>query len=226
MPALNSTDLNYPKTERTKLRRLHERGSYIKDDVHQILDAAPFCHVGYVIDNEPFVTPTIHWREGERIYWHGSAASRFLRKALGERVCITCSFFDGYVLSRSAFFHSARFRSVMAFGTAQILEGDNEKTEALRQFVDGLFPGRWDTLRPMDPQELKATSILYMDIEEATAKTRDGWPNDPDDASHPVWAGAIPVTTSLGAAENAPDLMPGLEVPDSLKKLIASGRLR
>lgn len=224
--SIQDDNQSYPRSERTRLRRLHERGSYNKADVHGILDAAPFCHVGYVIDGEPFVTPTIHWRDGERIYWHGSAASRFLRKAQGSRVCVTCTFFDGYVLSRSAFFHSARFRSVMAFGTAQILENQEEKAASLRQFVDGLFPGRWDQLRAMESQELKATAVMYMDIEEATAKTRDGWPNDPDDAAHPVWAGVIPTAMTLGAAENAPNLMSGLPVPDSINALIASGRLR
>ena len=217
---------DYPTAERTRLRRLHERGSHGRADVHAVLDAAPLCHIGYVIDGAPFVTPTMHWREGDRVYWHGSAASRFLRKARGTQVCITCSFMDGYVLARSAFNHSVRFRSAMVFGTAQLVEGNDEKLEALRRFIENLFPGRWDELRPMTPQELKATSILYLDIEEATAKVREGFPNDPEDAGHPVWAGAVPMTYATIAAEPAPNLMPGIDVPQYLQELIATGRLR
>jgi nitroimidazol reductase NimA-like FMN-containing flavoprotein (pyridoxamine 5'-phosphate oxidase superfamily) len=220
------TVTDYPTTERSRLRRLHERGSHGRADVHAVLDTAPLCHVGYVIDGAPYVTPTLHWREGERVYWHGSSASRFLRKALGTQVCMTCSFMDGYVLARSAFNHSVRFRSAMVFGKAQIVEGEEHKTAALRGLIENLFPGRWDTLRPMTPQELKATAILYLDIEEATAKVREGFPNDPEDAGHPVWAGAVPMTYTTVAAEPAPNLMPGIELPDYLRDLISEGRLR
>ncbi|SDN39527.1 pyridoxamine 5'-phosphate oxidase family protein [Ensifer sp. YR511] len=216
----------YPTTERTRIRRLHERGSHERQEVHKILDEAPLCHVGYTIDGAPYVTPTLHWRAGDRVYWHGSAASRFLRKAANTQVCLTCSFMDGYVLARSAFFHSVRFRSAMVFGEAKFLEGDDEKLAALRDFVDGLFPGRWDTLRPMQPQELKATAVLYMDIEEATAKVRTGHPNDPEDANHPVWAGVVPMEQRLIPVEPAPNLMEGVAVPDYISELLASGRLR
>ena len=150
-------DVSYPTTERSRVRRLHQRGSHARVDVHAILDAAPLCHVGYVIDGAPYVTPTLHWRNGERLHWHGSAASRFLRQVVGRSVCLTCSLVDGYVLARSAFNHSINYRSAMVFGTAHIVERDDEKMEALRSFTDGLSPGRWDTLRPMTKQELKAT---------------------------------------------------------------------
>ena len=216
----------YPTTERTRIRRLHERGSHERTEVHKILDEAPLCHVGYMIDGAPYVTPTLHWRAGERVYWHGSAASRFLRKAVNTQVCLTCSFMDGYVLARSAFFHSVRFRSAMVFGKAKLLDNDDEKLAALRDFVDGLFPGRWATLRPMQPQELKATAILYMEIEEATAKVRTGYPNDPDDVSHPVWAGVVPLECRVRPAEPAPDLIEGIDVPSYLTDLLASGKLR
>jgi nitroimidazol reductase NimA-like FMN-containing flavoprotein (pyridoxamine 5'-phosphate oxidase superfamily) len=226
MTATSNSPEFYPTAERTRIRRLHERGSHGREDVHRILDEAPLCHVGYVIDGNPYVTPTVHWRVGERVYWHGSSASRFLRKALGTQVCITCSFMDGYVLSRSAYFHSARYRSAMVFGTAQMVEGDDRKIEALHEFIQNLFPGRWDSLRPMQPQELKATTILYVDIEEATAKVRGGFPNDPDDVQHPVWAGAVPIVQKTVEPENAPDLIPGLEVPDYVTALVRSGGLR
>jgi len=220
------SDTAYPTTERSRIRRLHERGSHEHAAVHAILDAAPLCHAGYVIDGQPNVTPTLHWREGERVYWHGSAASRFLRQVDGRKVCLTCTLMDGYVLARSAFHHSVNYRSAMVFGTARVVSGEAEKTEALRRFVDGLLPGRWDTLRPMTAQELKATSVLWLEIEEATAKVRAAPPGDPEEADFPVWAGVLPMQTGLAAAEPAPDLRPGLELPDSLAALIASGRLR
>ncbi len=216
----------YAPTKRTRLKRLPKRAHYDRATVLAILDAAILCHIGYVIDGHPYVTPTLHWRVGDRVYWHGSSASRFLRKALGTQVCITCSFMDGYVLSRSAYFHSARYRSTMVFGKAMMVEGDDQKIDVLRDFIENLFPGRWDKLRPMHPQELKATTILYVDIEEATAKVRTGFPNDPDDVQHPVWAGALPIVQTTVEPENAPDLIQGLEVPDYVTALVRSGRLR
>jgi uncharacterized protein len=223
---LNATPDNYRITERTRFKRLRERGSHGREDVHRILDEAPLCHVGYIIDGNPYVTPTVHWRTGERLYWHGSGASRFLRNAVGTQVCITCSFMDGWVLSRSAFFHSARFRSAMVFGKAKMVEGDEEKLKALHNFIENLFPGRWDALRPMKLEELKQTTILYVDIDEATAKVRVGYPNDPEDAGHPVWAGAVPIVQNIGTPENAPNLMPGIDLPDYVSALLRSGKLR
>ena len=224
MPA--PVDADYPTTERSRVRRLHQRGSHARANVHAILDAAPLCHVGYVIDGAPYVTPTLHWREGDRLYWHGSAASRFLRQVDGTPVCLTCSLMDGYVLARSAFNHSVNYRSAMVFGTARTVDEDGEKMEALRRFTEGLFPGRWETLRPMTTQELKATSVLWLDIEEATAKVRAAPPGDPEDAGVPVWAGVLPMRTTLAAAQPAPELPSGVELPGPLAALIASGRLR
>jgi uncharacterized protein len=219
-------DADYPTTERSRIRREHDRGTHARADVHAVLDAAPLCHVGYVIDGAPYVTPTLHWREGERVYWHGSAASRFLRQVENAPVCLTCSMMDGYVLARSAFNHSVNYRSAMVFGRARLVDGVDEKAEALRHFTETLFPGRWDTLRAMTAQELKATSVLWMDIEEATAKVRSGPPGDPEEASVPVWAGVLPMRTTLVAAQAVPELPPGIELPEPLARLITSGRLR
>src|SRR3954447_15264170 len=171
---------DYIASERTRVRRHHERGSHARADVHAILDAIPLCHVGYVIDGAPYVTPTLQWREGDRAYWHGSSGGRFLRRAEGTKVCLTVSAMDGYVLARSGFSHSVNYRSAMVFGTARMLEEAGAKAQALQGFVDGLFPGRWETLRPITPQELKATSVLWMDIEEASAKVRAAPPADVD----------------------------------------------
>ena len=216
----------YPTTERSRVRRMHQRGSHVHADVYAVLDATPLCHVGYTINDAPYVTPTLHWRDGNRVYWHGSSASRFLRKAEGMPVCLTCSIMDGYVMARSAFNHSINYRSAMVFGTAEIIEDTEEKAHALRHFTDSFFPGRWEQLRPMTEQELKATSVLWMEIEEATAKVRNAPPGDPEDAEVPVWAGVLPVLSGLAPAEPAPDLPSSIALPQSLDALIRSGRLR
>jgi nitroimidazol reductase NimA-like FMN-containing flavoprotein (pyridoxamine 5'-phosphate oxidase superfamily) len=216
----------FPTTERSRVRRRHDRGSHVHADVFAVLDATPLCHVGYTINGAPYVTPTLHWRDGDRVYWHGSAASRFLRKSVDMPVCLTCSIMDGYVLARSAFNHSINYRSAMVFGTARIIDGNEEKARALQHFTDDFFPGRWENLRAMNDQELKATSVLWMDIEEATAKVRNAPPGDPEEADVPVWAGVIPMRTTLGAAEPAVDLPEAIALPDGLDALIRSGRLR
>ncbi|NLS15444.1 pyridoxamine 5'-phosphate oxidase family protein [Rhizobium sp. P40RR-XXII] len=215
----------YPTTERTRVRRSPKRGSHAHADVHAILDAAPLCHVGYVVNGAPYVTPTLHWREDDHVYWHGSAASRFLRAAEDMPVCLTCSIMDGYVLARSAFNHSVNYRSAMVFGTARLVDDLEEKTDALRRFVEDLFPGRWDSLRPMTRQEVKATSVLRMKIDEASAKIRNGPPGDMDEANHPVWAGVLPIESRLLPPQPAPGLPDGMELPQSLADLIQSGRL-
>jgi uncharacterized protein len=217
---------SFPVTERSRIRRLHDRGTHEHAAVHAVLDAAPMCHVGYVIDGEPYVTPTLHWREGNRVFWHGSSASRFLRKVEGQRACLTVSLMDGYVLARSAYNHSVNYRSAMVFGQAQRMTDPAAIEAALRTMVDGLFPGRWDTLRTMSPLELKATSVLWMDIEEASVKDRAAPPGDDDEADFPVWAGVLPMHTTLGAAEPAPGPHNDLPLPAELAELIGSGRLR
>jgi nitroimidazol reductase NimA-like FMN-containing flavoprotein (pyridoxamine 5'-phosphate oxidase superfamily) len=220
------SDTAFPVTGRNRVRREHHRGSYDKDAVYAVLDAAPLCHVGYVIDGAPYVTPTLHWRVGDRLYWHGSAASRFLRASADMPVCLTVSLMDGFVLARSAFNHSVNYRSVMAFGTARLVEDTTEAAEALRDFTEGLFPGRWETLRPMTGQELKATSVLWMEIEDAAVKTRTGPPGDAAESDVPVWAGVIPMRTQLGTAQPAPEVPAECVLPAPLAALIASGRLR
>jgi nitroimidazol reductase NimA-like FMN-containing flavoprotein (pyridoxamine 5'-phosphate oxidase superfamily) len=219
---LRGQDRDYPATERTRIRREHERGTHERAAVHAILDASPLCHVGYSIDGAPFVTPTLQWRDGDRVYWHGSAASRFLRQASGTQVCLTCTLMDGYVLARSAFNHSVNYRSAMVFGLARLIEDEAEKQGQLQRFTETLFPGRWDSLRPMTAQEMKATSVLWMDIEEATAKVRAGPPGDPEDADFPVWAGVLPIRTHFTPAEPAPDMAAGIELPEALARLIAA----
>ncbi|WP_340314947.1 pyridoxamine 5'-phosphate oxidase family protein [Rhizorhabdus argentea] len=190
-----------PKTERVRARRMHQRGKYDKQSLFDVIDAGFLCHVGYVIDDAPFVTPTLYWREGDYIYWHGSAASRMLESVEGHPVCITISHFDGFVMARSAFNHSVNYRSAMLFGEAELVADPGEKTESLKHLLEGLFPGRWDMMRPMTAQELKATSVLRMKIDEASAKSRSGPPGDPEDAAVPVWAGVLPISLVGGVPQ-------------------------
>jgi uncharacterized protein len=183
-----------------RVRRHPERAHYDRETVFAILDAALLCHIGYVIDGRPYVTPTLYWRAGERLYWHGSSASRMLRtQRAGIRVCVTVSHVDGLVLARSAFRHSLNYRAVMAFGTAAMVEDAAEKEAGLNAFIERLYPGRTRLMRAILPQELKATSLVGMVIEEASAKIRADGPLDLEsDFTADCWAGVIPVAPRLG----------------------------
>ena len=208
----------YTRTEKTRVRRMGERGHYDRETVHAILDAGFICNVGYVIDDQPYVTPTSYWREGERLYWHGSSASRMLRTvAKGIKACLTVTHVDGLVLARSAFHHSINYRSVMAFGVAELVSDEAHKMAALKAFVERLFPGRWDMLRPVTAQEMKATTVLSMPLEEVSAKVRVGPPKDDDeDYALPIWAGVLPIRTVIGAAVPDAKLAPGIKRPAHL----------
>ena len=179
---------------RVRVRRLHERGRYDAETINGILDSMPICHVGYVFEGTPYVTPTMQWREEGHIYWHGSSASRMLEAVDGAEVCVTVTIVDGLVLARSAFHHSANYRSVMVKGYAHKIIDKNEKEARLRSFVERMYPGRWEMLRPMNGQELKATTVLSLPLNEASAKVRTGGPkDDEEDYALPIWAGVIPL---------------------------------
>jgi uncharacterized protein len=218
---------SYPTSLRNRAKRLHGRASYDHAAVHAILDAGFLCHVAYVIDEQPYCTPTIHWREGTRLFWHGSSASRMLRApAKGIAACVTVSHLDGLVLARSGFNHSANYRSAMCFGTAHILDDPDEKAAALAAVTDRFYPGRSSTLRPINPQEVKATTVMAMQIEEASAKVRaDGVGDDDADLALPIWAGVIPVRTVIGAAEDSPHLPPGVQRPADIAGYAAGASL-
>ena len=207
--------VDFPPTERTRVKRLHYRACYDRETVHAVLDAGLMCHVGYVIDGQPYVTPTAYWREGDRVYWHGSSASRMLRRLKeGVPVCFTVALFDGLVLARSGFHSSINYRSVMAFGTAEAVEGEADKLRALEAFTERLTPGRWAELRPPTSQEIKATTVLSMALEEVVAKVRNGPPaDDEEDYALPVWAGELPVTQSVGQPVDDPRLNDGIAAP-------------
>lgn len=204
-----------PITERTRLRRLRERGDFSRETIYAILDAMPLCHVGYVIDGAPVVMPTFQWREGDHVYWHASAGGRGIRAAGDQEVCLTVSLLDGFVLARSGLHHSANFRSAMVFGRPAEVTDPDQKAEKLKKFVETLYPGRWDTLRPMYAKELRATTVLSLPIEEASAKVREGGPvDDEEDYALPIWAGVIPVRMQLLRPEPDPRNLAGVETPD------------
>ena len=198
----------FPVSDRNRIKRMHERGTYDKAAVFAILDAGLLCHVAYVLDGQPFCTPTLFWREDDILYWHGSSASRMLRHLkAGTPACLTVSHLDGLVLARSGFHHSANYRSAMCFGTARMIEDADEKRRALENVVDRFYPGRTRTLRPIDPQEFKATTVIRMRIDEASAKVRAKTvADDEEDYALPLWAGVIPVAYDdrCGGALSAP----------------------
>lgn len=197
---------------------MHERGAYDRAAIDAILDASPLAHVGFAHQGQPFVIPTLQWREGDRVYWHGSAASRMLETADGADVCLTVTLLDGFVLARSAFHHSVNYRSVMLLGRAALVTDADEKTARLKAFVDGLFPGRWDSLRAADARELKATHVMSMPIDEASAKVRTGGPkDDAADYALPIWAGVLPVVQQVLPSVADPLNLPGVEAPDHVK---------
>jgi nitroimidazol reductase NimA-like FMN-containing flavoprotein (pyridoxamine 5'-phosphate oxidase superfamily) len=187
-------------TARSQVRRLPKRASYDKAQIHSILDEGFVCHMGFAVAGQPFVIPTGYARAGEEIYVHGSAASRMLDTlADGVDVCLTVTLADGFVLARSAFHHSLNYRSVVVLGRARLVTDPAEKIEALRRFTNHIVPGRWEEVRPPNERELKATTVLALAIEEASAKVRTGPPiDDEDDYGWPVWAGIVPLRASVG----------------------------
>ena len=211
-------DARYPVSDLNQVKRRHDRGFYDHATVHALLDAAMLCHVSYVIDGQPFCTPTFFWREGCRLYWHGSSASRMLRNlARGEPACLTVTHLDSLVLARSGYNHSADYRSVMAFGKARLLEDPKEKERALVMMVDRLFPQRSSGLRAATAQEIKATAVISMDIERASAKIRArGVVDEDEDYALPIYAERIPVATVLGQPEACPRTLEGVERPATL----------
>ena len=210
---------DFVATDRTAVRRLPKRAAYDRPTVEAILDEALVCHVGFVVDGQPYVIPTIHARVGDRLYVHGSAASRMLRTlGAGPPVCVTVTILDGLVLARSAFHHSMNYRSVVVLGRARRVDDPGEKSAALEAIVEHVVPGRSREARGPDERELAATSVLRLDLVEASAKVRTGPPLDDEaDMELPVWAGVIPLRLAAGEPVPDPRLLAGLEVPQSVR---------
>jgi nitroimidazol reductase NimA-like FMN-containing flavoprotein (pyridoxamine 5'-phosphate oxidase superfamily) len=198
------------------VKRVHERAAYDRAAIDSVLDAGLICHLGFVHDGQPYVIPTLHARIGDRLYVHGSSASRTLREiGAGIPACATVTLVDGIVLARSVFEHSMNYRSVVVLGAAEAVTEPDEKFEALEAFTEKLLPGRFDDARPPTPKELKATSVLSLPLDEASAKIRTGGPDDGDtpDADLDVWAGHIPLVMQALSPVASPDLRPGIPVP-------------
>jgi uncharacterized protein len=201
-------------SDRTRVRRVPQRGQYDRETVEAILDETLISHIGFVHDGHPVVIPTLHARLGDRLYLHGSAASRMLRTLEGgAHVCATATLVDGLVLARSAFHHSVNYRSVVVFGQARLVEPE-ERLRALELFTEKLVPGRWPEVRPPTPQELKGTKVFELPLHEASAKVRTGPPIDDDeDYELPVWAGVLPLRTVVDPPQRDPRLDPAIETP-------------
>jgi nitroimidazol reductase NimA-like FMN-containing flavoprotein (pyridoxamine 5'-phosphate oxidase superfamily) len=206
---------SFAPTERTTLKRLPQRGFYDREVVYRILDEGFVCHVGFTVDGQPFVIPTAYGRVGDKLYIHGSAASRTLRSLNGGiPVCVAVTLVDGLVLARSAFHHSINYRSVVILGAATMVEAAEEKMTALRAFTEHVIPGRWDDVREPNEQELKGTSVLALPLVEVSAKVRTGPPkDDEEDMALPVWAGELPLRITACAPVDDPHLSEGVRPP-------------
>lgn len=205
----------FKQTERTALKRLPARGVFDRALVYEILDEGFVCHVGFAVDGRPFVIPTGYARAGDKLYIHGSQASRMLRTlTLGIDVCLTVTLLDGLVLARSAFHHSMNYRSVVVFGQAVLVEKESEKLAALRALSEHVILKRWADVRQPSGQELKATTVLSLPLEEVSAKVRTGPPlDDAEDYALPVWAGVIPLHLAAGLPVADPVLPGNIELP-------------
>lgn len=205
----------FAPTSRTTVKRLPKRADYDRASVYHILDEGFICHVGFVVDGQPFVIPTGYARVSDRLYIHGSAASRMLRELeKGIDVCVTVTLIDGLVLARSAFHHSMNYRSVVVFGRAAIVEDTEEKFAALRAFTEHIVPDRWSDVREPNEQEMKATLVLALPLEEASAKVRTGPPlDDEEDYALPIWAGVVPLHLAAAAPISDPRLPSNIQPP-------------
>lgn len=196
----------FEKTPRNKVKRGFKRASYDKALVYDIIDSHFLCHVSFEKDGQPFVIPTSHWREGNKLYWHGSSKSMMIRHlAAGNPATVAVTQLDGLVLARSAFNTSVNYRSVVAYGRPKLITDRHAFEYQMKLFFDRLAPGRWEALRPMTDQEFKATGLLEMEIEDAAAKVRAHPPGDGDEADYPIWAGVVPISMQQHAPVVAPE---------------------
>lgn len=214
------TQEKFEVTEQTRVRRVHERATYDKEAIYSIIDATPLCHIGFIRDGNPAVIPTLQWREGDHVYWHGSSKSKALISSDNTEICMSVTLLDGLVMARSAFHHSVNHRSVIIYGKATLIEDADLKAEKLKNMIDKLYPGRWDYLRPMRSVEVKATSVMSMPIDRVSAKVRTGMPaDDEEDYELPIWGGVLPVIQRILPAEPDPRNPDGVEPPEHLNSI-------
>lgn len=209
----------FPQTPRNKVQRKPARGHYDTATIYPIVDEALICHVGFMQDGQPYVIPTLHARQGDRLLLHGSRASRLMRHlAAGGEVCITITLVDGIVLARSVFHHSINYRSVVIFGHGETITDPAERLAALEAFTERLVPGRWQEVRLPNPIELKQTAVVAVPIDTASAKIRSGPPGDDEaDMNLPVWAGVLPLQQIVGSPLPDPALPDGVGLPESVR---------
>ena len=207
--------MTFPQTDRTKLKRLPKRGHFDRETVNAILDEGFICHVGFTVEGQPFVIPTGYARAGDKLYIHGSQASRMLRTLSGGlAACVTVTIVDGLVLARSAFHHSMNYRSVLILGRATLVDDPDEKMTALVALSEHIVKGRWADVREPTEQEMIQTTVLCLPIEEASAKIRTGPPlDDEEDYALPIWAGIVPLKLVAGEPINDPRLPDGIDAP-------------
>lgn len=212
------SDTPIDRHARHRIRRHPERGSHDRPRAYAILDAAQIAHVGFAVDGQPFVIPMLYARLGDRILLHGGVSSRLMQHlASGAPCTLAVTHLDGWVLARSHFHHSVNYRSVVIFGRASVIDDPAEKAAALAHLVDALIPGRAADTRPADPQELAATVLLAVEVEDLSVKIREGGPKDhPDDLVSAAWAGVIPLSQVPGIPIPSPDLPAGVNLPSYL----------
>jgi nitroimidazol reductase NimA-like FMN-containing flavoprotein (pyridoxamine 5'-phosphate oxidase superfamily) len=210
------------KSHRSKINRLPSRGYYDKETINQIIDEALYCYISFVHNDQPYIIPTIHARMGDRIVLHGAKGSRLLKHiAGGNKVCVGITLMDGLVLARSVFHHSMNYRSVVLFGKGKVLEDKGKKLEALKEITEHLIPGRWEDARKPNEKELNATTVISIDIDEASAKIRTGHPiDDEEDYNLSVWAGLIPISQKFDSPENDPKLNEDIALPNYIREKI------
>lgn len=213
---------HFEATNLNRVRRLPDRGHYDRDTIYGILDAGLICHVGFVVDGRPFVIPTLHARDGDTLLLHGASTSRMLKLAAGgAELCVTVTCVDGLVLAKSAFNHSVNYRSAVIFGRGTLVDEESAKMRALAAFTERILPGRWDDARPPSAVEMKATSVIAVSIENASAKVRTGGPHDDaEDESLPIWVGVVPLRQAASAPVSA-DYGPPVSAPDYLSEYVA-----
>ena len=210
---------HFPKTDLNQVRRVPKRGSYDKETVYDIIDTSLTCHVGLIQDGQPIVIPTILARDEDQLLLHGASTSRLMRYAAsGEPLCITVTHVDGLVLARSVFHHSMNYRSVVVFGSGELIDEPTAKMNAMYRFTEKLIPGRWDDARQPNEVELKATSIVSVSLDSGSSKVRVGAPvDDEEDYALPVWAGVLPMRTVFGELDADEALPANIPVPAYLQ---------
>jgi nitroimidazol reductase NimA-like FMN-containing flavoprotein (pyridoxamine 5'-phosphate oxidase superfamily) len=213
-------------SERSRVRRAPARADYDRATIDAILDEGLVAHLGFTVDGQPYVIPTLHARIGDEVFIHGSAASRMVTLlGAGLPACLTVTLIDGLVLARSAFHHSMNYRSVVVLGTARFVEGPDQRAAALEAFTEKLLPGRWDEVRPPTRQELKGTRVLALPLDEASAKVRTGGPvDDAADYASDAWAGVVPLRVTPGSAEPDPLLRDDIDVAPSVTGWLGAAR--